>query len=80
MLERLRAKLGRHRPAEDVERNPTLATTRSTGGADTDAGDSASTTGGGRSGEFVGRVTGEDLGGDEGYSGAEARADAGERN
>lgn len=79
MLERLREKFGRHRPAEDVEKNPTLANTRSTGGADTDAGDSASTTGGGRSGEFVGRVAGQDPGFDE-ETGAEARADAGEKN
>lgn len=79
MLDRLREKLGGHRPPEDVENDPKLANTRRTGGADTEEGDSPATTGGGRSGEFVGRVAGGDTGAD-GESGAEARSEEGERN
>ncbi len=77
MLERLRAALG-HDTAEDVESNPTLANSRPTGGADTDRGDSASTTGSGDSGEFVGRVAGQPEFDEE--TGAEARAEEGEKN
>ena len=77
MLDRLREKLG-HSTAEDVETNPTLANSRPTGGADTDEGDSASTTGSGDSGEFVGRVAGQP-GFDE-DTGAEVRAEEGEKN
>ncbi|MEQ3554295.1 hypothetical protein WIS52_27840 [Pseudonocardia nematodicida] len=71
--------IGRFRrpPVEDVEPDPNLANSRAIGGADTERGDSAATTGTGRSGEFVGRVAGRD----EGYAGetgAEARAEAGE--
>lgn len=77
MFERLREKFG-HSTAEDVEENPTLANSRPTGGADTEAGDSASTTGGGDTGEFVGRVAGQPTFDEE--SGAEARAEQGEKN
>ncbi|ANY07672.1 hypothetical protein [Pseudonocardia sp. HH130630-07] len=61
-------------PAEDVEPDPNLANARTTGGADTEHGDSATTTGTGHTGEYVGRVAGQD----EGYAGttgAEARAE-----
>lgn len=78
MLRRLRDRLrnlgGRLRTAEtDVAPDAHVARTRETGGRDTDAGDSAATTGIGRSGEFVGRVAGQDAGFDE-ETGAEARA------
>ncbi|MBA3525247.1 MAG: hypothetical protein H0T85_12025 [Geodermatophilaceae bacterium] len=60
---------------DDVATDDALANSRDAGGADTDDGDSASTTGTGASEEFVGRVAGQD----EGYAGetgAEARANA----
>lgn len=63
------------RPVEDVEHDPNLANSRVTGGKDTDEGDAGTTTGTGRTDEFVGRVAGQD----EGYAGetgAEARAEA----
>ncbi|MET0189525.1 MAG: hypothetical protein ABW212_11035 [Pseudonocardia sediminis] len=77
MLDRLREKLG-HDTAEDVEKNPTLANSRPTGGADTQEGDSASTTGSGETGEYVGRVAGQPTFDEE--SGAEVRAEHGETN
>ncbi|MBW0101150.1 hypothetical protein [Pseudonocardia sp. KRD291] len=77
MLDRLREKLG-HSTAEDVESNPTLANSRPEGGADTDEGDSASTTGSGDTGEYVGRVAGQPEFDED--SGAEARAEEGEKN
>lgn len=74
MLDRLKDALGLHHKAEDVEADPNLANTRRIGGADTDAGDSASTTGTGSSGEFVGEIAGQDPGFDE-ETGAEKRAE-----
>ncbi|WP_224388385.1 hypothetical protein [Pseudonocardia sp. ICBG1293] len=71
LLDRLRGR----GPAEDVEPDPHLANSRETGGLPRQDGDSASTTGTGESGGFVGRVAGRD----EGYAGrtgAEARAEA----
>lgn len=50
-----------------------MARTRETGGDPSDAADQAVTTGTGASGEFVGRVSGQDAG-DDRESGAEARA------
>ncbi|MBN9099372.1 MAG: hypothetical protein J0I49_14850 [Pseudonocardia sp.] len=72
MLDRLRALFGWPRTAEDVSPDTHTARTRETGGSARTDGDSATTTGTGRSEEFVGRVTGQD----EGYAGetgAEAR-------
>ncbi|MFE7199589.1 hypothetical protein ACFU8R_04895 [Pseudonocardia alni] len=74
-LGRLVDRLRGRGPAEDVEPDPNLANSRETGGLPREDGDSASTTGTGASGEFVGRVAGRD----EGYAGrtgAEARAEA----
>ncbi|GAA4557825.1 hypothetical protein [Pseudonocardia xishanensis] len=76
MFERLRSLFGRPETAEDDVRPDTAtARTRETGGRDTDSGDSATTTGTGASGEFVGRVAGQDAGADDSgvESGAEAR-------
>jgi hypothetical protein len=74
MLERLRALFGRTRTAEpDVEPDTGVARSRETGGRATDHEDSASTTGVGGSGGFVGRVAGQDAGFDE-ETGAEVRA------
>lgn len=76
MFERLRSLFGKPRTAEDdVRPDPGTARSRETGGRATDAGDSASTTGTGASGEFVGRVAGQDAGADDSgvESGAEAR-------
>jgi hypothetical protein len=65
----------RHPREADVELDPGVANSRATGGAPHQDGDSGGTTGTGESGEFVGRVAGQD----EGYAGetgAEARAEA----
>ncbi|WP_344419715.1 hypothetical protein [Pseudonocardia ailaonensis] len=74
MFERLRALFGKPRTAEDdVRPDPGTARTRETGGRPTEHGDSASTTGVGESGTFVGRVAGQDEG-FAGETGAERRA------
>jgi hypothetical protein len=62
------------RPGEDdVDRDDAEALTRATGGGESDDPDAASTTGAGGSGEFVGRVAGQDVGYAE-ETGAERRA------
>jgi hypothetical protein len=71
----------------DVAPDPHLARTRETGGGvlpgdhpdDHTEGDASATTGTGEGEEFVGRVAGRDLG-YAGMTGAEARAQAGEKN
>lgn len=69
----------------DVGVDPQLANTRETGGEPDDhpidhtEGDASATTGTGEGQEFVGRVAGRDLG-YAGETGAEARAQAGEKN
>jgi hypothetical protein len=64
------------RPAEeDVDPDDAQALSRATGGGDSDDPDAASTTGTGQSGEFVGRVSGQDVG-YAGETGAERRAAA----
>ena len=69
----------------DVEVDEHLARTRETGGsadghpAVRAEGDAPGTTGTGEGEEFVGRVAGRDLG-YAGETGAEARAEAGEKN
>lgn len=69
----------------DVSVDPQLARTRETGGSPDDhpdeptEGDNPGTTGTGEAEEFVGRVAGRDLG-YAGQTGAEARAEAGEKN
>ena len=75
MFDRLRDKLGLHPSGgeSDVAGDDHLAESRATGGLDGEAGDAASTTGTGPSGEFVGRVSGQDDGAER-ISGAEARA------
>ena len=61
------------RPGEDdVDRDDAEALTRATGGG-SDEPDASSTTGTGDSGEFVGRVSGQDVG-YAGETGAERRA------
>ncbi|RTL67792.1 MAG: hypothetical protein EKK42_13290 [Pseudonocardiaceae bacterium] len=73
MLDRLRSLFGKPRTAEDdVRPDPDVARTRETGGRDTEGGDSGSTTGVGRSEEFVGRAAGQDEG-FAGETGAEVR-------
>ena len=63
------------RPGEDdVDRDDAQALTRATGGGSDDP-DASSTTGTGDSGEFVGRVAGQDIGYAE-ETGAERRAAA----
>ncbi|MBA3419213.1 MAG: hypothetical protein ACR2KO_01105 [Geodermatophilaceae bacterium] len=58
----------------DVDEDEAVANSRETGGdPDADGADAGSTTGTGESEEFVGRVSGQDLG-YEGETGAEARA------
>lgn len=58
----------------DVEQDEALANSRQTGGdPDADGEDAGSTTGTGESQEFVGRVSGQDVG-YAGETGAEARA------
>jgi len=66
------------RPAEeDVDPDDAQALSRATGGGESQAPDAASTTGTGDSGEFVGRVAGQDVGYAE-ETGAERRAAAAE--
>ena len=61
---------------EDVALDPALASNRATGGEHDDlSGDRGSVTGTGKTGEFVGRVAGDDLG-YAGETGAERRAEA----
>jgi len=58
----------------DVAEDTAVAQSRATGGdSDADGADALSTTGTGDSGEFVGRVSGQDVG-YAGLTGAEARA------
>jgi hypothetical protein len=60
---------------DDVDTDDKLANSRATGGGPDTGGDAETTTGTGRSGEFVGRAAGQD----EGYAGetgAEARSEA----
>jgi hypothetical protein len=76
MLERLRGWFGHPPTAEDVEPDPNVARTRETGGGPAAGGDRATTTGTGRSEEFVGRVAGQDAG-FAGETGAERRAEGG---
>jgi hypothetical protein len=57
---------------DDVERDDATALSRATGGGPSDEPDAASTTGTGESGEFVGRVAGQDVG-YAGETGAELR-------
>ena len=62
------------RPGEpDVDRDDAQALSRATGGRGSEDPDAASTTGVGDSGEFVGRVAGQDVG-YAGETGAERRA------
>lgn len=62
----------------DVDGDEAVASSRAVGGVpQEDTPDEDSTTGTGPSGEFVGRVAGDD-GGYEGETGAEARAAGGE--
>ncbi|MFC7658858.1 hypothetical protein ACFQV8_24285 [Pseudonocardia benzenivorans] len=57
MFDRIRALFGKPRTAEDdVRPDADVARTRAAGGRDTERGDSGSTTGVGRSEEFVGRA------------------------
>ena len=61
---------------EDVATDPALVSNRSTGGDHVElSGDRGSVTGTGQTGEFVGRVAGDDLG-YAGETGAERRAQA----
>ena len=61
---------------EDVALDPALASNRATGGEHVElSGDRGSVTGTGKTGEFVGRVAGDDLG-YAGETGAERRAQA----
>ena len=75
----------RSRSESDVAADQHLARTRETGGEptghpdDRSAGDAPATTGTAEGQEFVGRVAGRDLG-YAGETGAEARAEAGEKN
>ncbi|AEA24618.1 hypothetical protein Psed_2414 [Pseudonocardia dioxanivorans CB1190] len=73
MFDRIRALFGKPRTAEDdVRPDADVARTREAGGRDTERGDSGSTTGVGRSEEFVGRAAGQDEG-FAGETGAEIR-------
>ncbi len=64
----------------DLPADKHVASSRDTGGVpDEDAPDQASTTGTTLNEEFVGRVAGQDAGFDE-ETGAETRAEAGQRN
>jgi hypothetical protein len=64
------------RPGEDdVDRDDAQALTRATGGGESGEPDASGTTGTGESGEFVGRVAGQDVGYAE-ETGAERRAAA----
>ena len=61
---------------EDVATDPALASNRATGGEHVElTGDRGSVTGTGQTGEFVGRVAGDDIG-YAGETGAERRAEA----
>lgn len=74
MLDRLRALLNRPRTAEDdVEPDTHVARTRETGGTSDDTGDRGGTTGTGPTEDYVGRVSGQDVG-YAGETGAERRA------
>jgi hypothetical protein len=75
VFDKLQEKLGLRPSAgeDDVAGDGHLAESRATGGLDGDTGDAASTTGTGASGEFVGRISGQDDGAER-RSGAEARA------
>ncbi|MBA3908081.1 MAG: hypothetical protein H0X35_15595 [Pseudonocardiales bacterium] len=74
MFEKLRDVFNRPPTAEDdVQADPNVARTRESGGGPGDDGDKATTTGIGTSGDFVGRIAGQDAG-DDRESGAEARA------
>jgi hypothetical protein len=76
MFDRLRSLFNRPPTAEDdVEPDTHVARTRETGGEAADGGDRASTTGTGPSEEFVGRVSGQDVG-YAGETGAERRAES----
>jgi hypothetical protein len=75
VFDKLQEKLGMKSPRgeDDVPGDDHLAESRTTGGLDGDTGDAASTTGTGKSEEFVGRIAGQDDGAER-LSGAEARA------
>lgn len=61
---------------EDVALDPALASNRATGGEHVElSGDRGSVTGTGKTGDFVGRVAGDDLG-YAGETGAERRAES----
>jgi hypothetical protein len=61
---------------EDVATDPALVSNRATGGEHTElSGDRGSVTGTGQTGEFVGRIAGDDVG-YAGETGAERRAQA----
>jgi hypothetical protein len=76
MLDRVRELFDHPKTAEDdVEPDTHVARTRETGGEPGDDGDRATTTGTGPSEEFVGRVSGQDVG-YAGETGAERRAEA----
>ncbi|SFO43797.1 hypothetical protein SAMN05216207_105818 [Pseudonocardia ammonioxydans] len=75
MLKHLLDRLLGRGPAEDVEPDPNLANTRATGGMPSQAGDAAASTGTGATGEYVGRIAGQDEG-FAGHTGAEERADS----
>jgi hypothetical protein len=64
---------------DDVDTDGALANSRSTGGDESQEGDSGTTTGTGHSEEFVGRTAGQDLGYEE-ETGAEVRAEAERRS
>lgn len=72
----LRSHFGKDTPGEqDIEHDPNVAGTRSTGGdPDKVSGDDEATTGPGENETFVGRVAGNDDVGAAGETGAEARA------
>ena len=75
MFDKLQEKMGLTHPdrEDDVAGDGNLAQSRAVGGAGVGTGDAASTTGTGTSGEFVGRVAGQDDGAER-LTGAEARA------
>jgi hypothetical protein len=81
----MHASSGTDSSESDVEVDEHLARTRETGGSadghpdDATEGDAPGTTGTGEGEEFVGRAAGRDLG-YAGETGAEARAQAGEKN
>lgn len=75
MFETMKQKLGLQpdEREDDVADDSALAQSRATGGAEGGSGDAGSTTGTGESGEFVGRISGQDDGAER-LTGAEARA------